>query len=283
MPNRSCSARRFRSCWSGLPMRTAMLSGPVPRPGRRHMSQLKLEPASPAFQPGEGGATMASESEPSAKPAASPPVRRRALWAVARPYAMAVLVAAVLVAGALWLGPRLLFGPRVVVNMVTRSDFVQSVVASGHVEAPHRVSVGAQITGVVKRVPVAEGQSVEAGQVLVELESSESVAAMAQADAAVQQAQARLRQLREVQAPVAEQAVRQAQINVDNARAQLRRNTELFKQGFIGQAALDDLKKAVDLNAAQLRSARSQLESALPNGSDHAVAVTALAEAHAVA
>ena len=53
------------------------------------------------------------------------------------------------------------------------------------------------------------------------------------------QAQARLRQLREVQAPVAEQAVRQARINVDNARRQRDRQADLFRQGFIGQAALE--------------------------------------------
>ena len=46
-------------------------------------------------------------------------------------------------------------------------------------------------------------------------------------------AQARLRQLREVQAPVAEQALREAQANLDNARAALRCNQDLFQEGFI--------------------------------------------------
>ncbi|MFC5499402.1 efflux RND transporter periplasmic adaptor subunit [Caenimonas terrae] len=209
--------------------------------------------------------------------------RFRRLWSAAKPYRTPALVLLLLVAAAAWFGPGLLLGPQVPVRTVTQRDFVQSVVASGHVEAPHRVSIGTQITGTVRRVPVAEGQVVAAGQVLIELESAELRAAAAQADVAVAQAQARLRQVAEVQAPVAEQALRQAQVNLDNARAQLRRNADLFRQGFIGQAALDDLQKAVDLAQAQLHSAQKQVETARSGGSDHAIAVTALQQARASA
>ena len=209
--------------------------------------------------------------------------RWRRLLAATRPYRLVGLLVAVALGLAVWLGPRWLLGPQVAVVRVIQRDFVQSVVASGHVEAPHRVSIGSQITGTVRRVPVAEGQVVRAGQVLIELDSAEWRAAAAQADVAVLQAQARLRQLREVQTPVAEQAVRQAQVNLDNARVQLRRSQDLFKQGFIGQAALDDAQKAVDLNDAQLRVAQRQLETTRPSGSDYAVAATALAQAQASA
>ncbi|MFO1249565.1 MAG: efflux RND transporter periplasmic adaptor subunit, partial [Inhella sp.] len=174
-------------------------------------------------------------------------------------------------------------GPTIVTEPVVRSDFVQTIVASGHVEAPHRVDVGAQITGTVAQVPVAEGQAVKAGDLLVVLEAAELNAAVRQADDAVVQARARLRQLREVQAPVAEQALRQAQTSLDNARAQLRRNQDLFQQGFIGEAALDDTRKAVELADAQLRSAQKQLETTRATGSDYALAEAALAAAEASA
>lgn len=192
---------------------------------------------------------------------------------------MIALVALGVIAAVAWLAPRFLLGPRVEATLVVRRDFVQSVVASGHVEAPHRVNIGVQVTGVVRAVPVAEGQHVRAGQVLIELDSAEWSAALAQAEAAVSQARARLRQLREVQAPVAAQTVRQAEVNLENARAQLRRNTDLFRQGFVGQAALDELRKAADLAESQLRASRSQLQSAREGGSDHAMAETALAQA----
>jgi len=172
-------------------------------------------------------------------------------------------------------------GPQVPTERVVRRDFVQTVVASGHVETPHRVDVGSQITGTVARVPVAEGQSVRSGDLLVELMSAELRATQRQAEVAVDQAKARLRQLHEVQAPVAEQSLRQARANLDNARATLRRNQDLFDKGFIGEAALEDSRKAAELADAQSRSAQKQLDSAAPSGSDHALALAAVAEAEA--
>jgi HlyD family secretion protein len=189
-----------------------------------------------------------------------------------------VIAAAVLLAWPAW---RWWQGPLVNTDTVVRRDFVQTVVASGHVETPHRVELGAQITGTVRRVPVAEGQSVTAGTLLVELEAAELQATTRQAQVAVQQAQARQRQLREVQAPVAEQALRQAQANLDNARLALQRQEDLFRRGFIGQAALDEARKAAELADAQTQSARQQWASAGVRGSDAAVADSAVAQARA--
>lgn len=172
-------------------------------------------------------------------------------------------------------------GPQVTAEPVQRRDFVQSVVASGHVESPHRVDIGAQITGTVARVPVMEGQGVAAGALLIALVPNELLAAERQAVIAVQQAQAKLRQVLEVQAPVAEQALRQARANLDNANAALRRNQDLFKQGFTGQAALDDARKAAELADAQVRSAQKQLDTTSTAGSDYAMATTAVSQAQA--
>jgi HlyD family secretion protein len=175
-----------------------------------------------------------------------------------------------------WAAPRWVQGPQVPADTVVQRDFVQTVVASGRVETPNRVNVGVQITGTVQRVPAAEGQAVAAGAVLIELESSELRAALRQAELAVQQAQARLRQLREVQLPVAEQALRQAQANHDAARQALARNRDLLAQGFIGQAALDETLRAEQVAAAQRRSAEQQLASTRAGGSEAAVAEAAL-------
>ena len=172
-------------------------------------------------------------------------------------------------------------GPQVLTEAVVRRDFVQTVVASGHVETPHRADIGSQMTGTVVRVPVAQGQSVKAGDLLVELESTELRAAERQAEVAVAQALARLRQLREVQLPVAVQGLRQARVNLENAQAALRRNQDLFAQGFVGEAVLEDLRKAVELADAQVRSAQKQVDSAGPAGSDDALAQAAVAEAQA--
>ncbi len=182
---------------------------------------------------------------------------------------LAIPLAAVALATVLVLWWR---GPLVASDAVLRRDFVQTVVASGHVETPHRIDVGSQMTGTVLRVPVAEGQVVKAGDLLVELESAELKAAGRQADAAVVQAQLRLRQLREVQQPVAEQTLRQAQTSLDNARATLGRNQKLAQSGFISAAALDEFRKAVDLADAQLRVAGKQLDTTGASGSGRALA-----------
>lgn len=197
-----------------------------------------------------------------------------------RAAAVAALLVALVGAG---FGYTRLIGPRVRLAVAARGDLVQTVVASGHVEAPHRVSIGTQIVGTVRQVPVAEGQAVKAGQTLVVLDSAELAAAAQQADVAVQQAQARLRQIAELQAPVAQQQLRQAQVNADNARRQWRRQQDLYRQGFIGEAALDDARKAVDLADAQLHAAHKQLDTLRPSGSDHALAAAELAQAQASA
>jgi len=172
-------------------------------------------------------------------------------------------------------------GPATPVLAVVQRDFVQTVVASGHVESPHRVALGAQVTGTVLRVPVMQGQSVMAGQTLVELESTELQAALRQAQWGVTQAQAKLRQVREVQAPVAEQMARQALANHEAATQAFQRAHRLFDQGFIGQAALDESQRAVSVARAQWDSAQQQALGAETGGSDVAVAESALSQAQA--
>lgn len=191
-----------------------------------------------------------------------------------------IAIGVMLVVGAL-AGPRLLLGPQVRVVQVVRQDFVQTVVASGRVETPHRVDVGVQVTGTVRAVPVTEGQTVAAGATLIELEASELRAALDQARHTVQAASARLRQLQEVQSPLAAQALRQAQITYDAARDALRRSEALLAGGAIGEAARDDARRAEQVAAAQLRSARQQAASASPSGSDAAAAAAALEQAQA--
>ncbi|WP_158238098.1 efflux RND transporter periplasmic adaptor subunit [Limnohabitans sp. 15K] len=172
-------------------------------------------------------------------------------------------------------------GPQVQTEAVQRRDLLQTVVASGRVETPHRVNIGAQITGTVARVPVSEGQVVKAGDVLIELVSTELLSAQRQAQQAVVQAQNRLRQINELQGPVVQQTLRQAQASLDTAQASSQRNGTLFDQGFIGQAALDESRKALALADAQVLAAQQQVASTQAGGAEHSLAVGAVAEAQA--
>jgi HlyD family secretion protein len=172
-------------------------------------------------------------------------------------------------------------GPLVQTEAVQRRDVLQTLVASGRVETAHRVNIGAQITGTVAGVPVAEGQTVKAGDVLVELVGTELQSAQRQAQQAVVQAQNRLRQMNELQAPVVQQTLRQAQASLDTAQAHSLRQAALFEQGFIGQAALDESRKALALADAQVLAAQKQVASTRAGGAEHTLAVGAVTEAQA--
>ena len=115
---------------------------------------------------------------------------------------------------------RWLLGPSTPVYVVAQADILQTVVASGRVETPLRVDVGAQVTGRVAAIPVAEGQSVSNGQLLIVLEDSEAKAAVAAARAAVLADQARIQQILDAALPTAALALRRAQATLLNARAQ---------------------------------------------------------------
>ena len=200
---------------------------------------------------------------------------------IAKRYFGRLLILFTIVALVTAFGSRVVLGPKIPAALVVQRDFIQTIVATGHVETPHRISIGSQIVGVVKNIPVSEGQIVQAGQVLVELDDAEWRAAAQQADMLVLQAQARLRQVREVQAPVAAQSLVQAEINVSYAEKQWHRNVDLFTKSFISQAALDEAKKNVDLTQAQLQTAKKQVQTTQPTGSDYQIAATALSQAEA--
>jgi HlyD family secretion protein len=170
---------------------------------------------------------------------------------------------------------------RVIVHQVTRSDVVQSIVASGRVESPLRVNIGSQIIGTVASVPVVEGDVVKAGQLLMLLEDGEAKASLAQAHAAVVQANTRLLQLREVGLPLALQVLRQAEVNLHNMYRQYERIRELEAQGFVGLAQLDDAQRTLDLAKSHLSAAQVQVKTNRSQGSDYLLAQAALEQANA--
>jgi HlyD family secretion protein len=174
-----------------------------------------------------------------------------------------------------------ILGTPVETAQAVRGDLIHTVVASGRIMTPQRVSVGAVITGRVARIPVREGQGVRSGDVLMELDGRDERAAVAQARAAVAQAEAKVRQTRELGLPASEQGLVQAQANLTQVRRQYDRAADLKARGFVSQAALDDAQRNLDVAESQLRAAKLQVQSNSPAGSEFAVAQTALEQARA--
>ena len=197
------------------------------------------------------------------------------------PWASRILLAAVVLGVAGYFFRDALLGTPVATSVVMRGDIVQTVVASGRVMSPQRISVSAVSTDRVVRIPVEEGQDVKRGGVLIELDDADERAAVAQARAAVAQAEARIRQIAEVALPGARQSLVGAQANMVLARQQFDRAQDLKAKGFVSAAALDDAKRNLDVAQSQLESARLSVGTYGPAGSDFVVAQTALAQARA--
>jgi multidrug resistance efflux pump len=94
------------------------------------------------------------------------------------------------------------------------------VVADAAVVPVRNADLSLPSGGIVAEIPVAEGESVEAGQVLLRLESARQQAAVAQAEAGLARTQARLAELK---AGARSEEVDAAQAAVDAAQAQVDR------------------------------------------------------------
>jgi HlyD family secretion protein len=204
-----------------------------------------------------------------------------AAWSAIWSHKWFFFAVALALGGGAWQGVRVIWGPAIVVDQVKRGNLVETVVASGHVETPFRVEIGSQITGTVEEVLVQEGERVSKGQPLISLEARELKATVVQAQGAVAQAEARMRQLDELTLPSAREALTQAQANLLNAQHTFDRTSQLTQNGFATRAALDDAQKTLDVARTQVRTAEFQVYTASPGGSDYVMAQTLLNQAHA--
>jgi biotin carboxyl carrier protein len=117
---------------------------------------------------------------PSAKPVLVPPnsaqtqqvKTKKRMWSRLWPWLMSA-VAATGIAALIWIyGAPLVLGPVVTVSPVIRTNLLQTLVASGHIETPFRVTVSSRIAGVVAKIPVSEGDTVAAGDTLIILDAT---------------------------------------------------------------------------------------------------------------
>jgi HlyD family secretion protein len=221
--------------------------------------------------------TAAAQTQAQTPPGSATLAIGRRLWARKGSIAVLLLVAVACLLG----GLRWFYGPEVAVYPVVRTDLVKTVVASGHVETPFRVEIASQIIATVADVLVEEGQSVTAGQPLVALAPRELEAAVVQALATSAQAAARLRQMRELTLPAADQTLKQARATLANAEAAFQRAEGLATSGYGTRAVLDAATKDLDIARTLVRTAELQVFTATAGGADFVMAQTQLDQAQA--
>ncbi|WP_417779662.1 efflux RND transporter periplasmic adaptor subunit [Stutzerimonas xanthomarina] len=170
--------------------------------------------------------------------------------------AFLLLIVLLLIAG--WLGWRQLQGPELSGYRLETRPLVQRVVASGEVDTQSLAQVGSEITGVVAARHVREGDTVEAGDLLLKLRDDEQRARLREAEAALQQ-------LIDSARPQAEATAREAQHNLEQASRELKRRKTLFDRKLLASEALEQAQRA-ELTAQAVRDRASFAAAALAKG-----------------
>lgn len=156
-----------------------------------------------------------------------------------------------LVAAAGW-GIKLVYfkppsAPQVITADAVIDDIEDTVLASGTIEASREVSVGAQVSGQIKRLHVALGDRVSKGQLVAEIDSTTQTNTLRNAEAQVSLLSAQ-RQARQAQ-------LRQAELNYQ-------RKQELFKLDAGSKADLDDAEATLATTSAEIVALDAQIRQA---------------------
>ncbi|WP_193074085.1 efflux RND transporter periplasmic adaptor subunit [Pseudomonas sp. FME51] len=173
-----------------------------------------------------------------------------------------------------WIGWQQWQGPEVTGYQLAMRPLVQRVVASGEVDSQSLAQIGSEITGVVKARHVREGDSVKAGDLLLELRDEEQQARLLEAQAALQQ-------LVKSQRPQAQAALREAQSDLQQAARERERRDTLFQRQLVSMEQREQSRQAE--TSARVRRDRAQLAAtaAAAGGSDEQVLQQRLAAASA--
>ncbi len=146
-----------------------------------------------------------------------------------------------------------------------RGDISERLTLTGVVAPRAQANLSSVITGEVLAVAVNVGDRVRSGQVLVRIDDSTLRAQLQQNQGSLRAASARLAQIQSGDVGAAASATANldsARVTYNTALANVRRNKQLFAQGYVSQVAVDDADQAAAVAAAQLRSAEVAAQNA---------------------
>jgi HlyD family secretion protein len=132
-------------------------------------------------------------------------------------------------------------------HTLDRGDMVLSATATGNLQAKSEITVGAEISGLIREVLVDENDQVNKGDVLARFNTDEL-------QVSLQQANARL--------ALARASVKEAEASLEEAQLNLQRSTALVKNGSVSQAEFDSLKAAQSRASAKLSYAHASVREA---------------------
>jgi HlyD family secretion protein len=130
---------------------------------------------------------------------------------------------------------------------VDRSTVVQTVTATGKIQPMVQVNISADVSAKIIRLGVDEGDWVEKGALLVELDRERYLAEVESQEANLSAAQAQANLARE---------------NMVKAEKDFERSRQLFARSLESQATLDTMYASAEVEKARYQSARDQVEQA---------------------
>jgi len=155
-------------------------------------------------------------------------------------------------------------GIQVKTATVEEKKMVETVLASGRVYAPEREVVYSQVSGWVKAIRVKLGQSVKAGQVLLELEIPEADQRLKQAQASFNDSQAALAKAmvggESLDMIEAEAMFKKAEDDYKLYQEKHERNKALFEAGAISREQWETSQADLNQKEIDYRRSRAQLE-----------------------
>ena len=142
-------------------------------------------------------------------------------------------------------------------------DKVDKLTATGTIEVT-KYDVTPRLTGYIRNLDLEEGDTLNLGDFVCEIEREDLQAQNIGDWQAVKEAQAKLQDLkdgaRKQEIAMAENSLQKAQVIFDKARTDLKRNKELYDVGGISKQTLDDMQKAVDVAEKELYIAKENYD-----------------------
>jgi RND family efflux transporter MFP subunit len=140
----------------------------------------------------------------------------------------------------------------VAVIVVKKVEIQGKVNGPGMVQSKVPVTVSAKITGILEKLYADQGNHIKKGQLLAELDIAELRARSAAAKAAGNRARYDLER--------AKADLHKAEANLLLAQSNYQRDLEVFKPGYISQAAFDNTKAALKVAESEVNASRSAIE-----------------------
>ena len=143
-------------------------------------------------------------------------------------------------------------GKEITVEAIQARDLTAVVSASGKIQAKRTVNISADNMGRVTRLSVEEGDRVKRGQFLMQIDPRNLASAVQSGEAGQLAARSMLEQQR--------LAIVSARENLSLARAELKRQQELWAQQLTTRQELDRAENAVTVGEAELRQREQDIQ-----------------------